>query len=76
MILHLTKQEIGLLEKEQITLDINREYTEEEALSILERVRDLEELYAQDYGNERESLYFKYGDIADKIQAQIPEDYE
>lgn len=72
MKIDLTEKEIQLLKGKNISLDTSRDYTEDEALALLERVRDLEAEYAQDFGNEREKLYFMYGDLGDKIQKQIP----
>lgn len=70
----LERRDIALLNRADIPLDPEREYTEDEALDMLEQIRDIEASYAQDYGGEREKLYFRYGDLADKIQSQIPED--
>ena len=68
----LTTQEIALLKEKGITAE--KHYTEEEALELLDQVRDIEISYAQFTGGAEKSLYFQYGDLADKIQAQIPEE--
>lgn len=68
----LTEQEIALLKKKGIAVE--KVYTEEEALTLLDQVRDIEISYAQFTDGAEKSLYFQYGDLADKIQAQIPEE--
>ena len=68
----LTTQEIKLLKDKGISID--REYTEDESLDLLAQIRDIEISYAQFTSGEEEALYFQYGDLADKIQSQIPED--
>lgn len=55
-------------------MNASQDYTDDEALDFLEQVRNIEVAYSQSYDAEGESLYFLYGDLADKIQAQIPED--
>lgn len=69
----LTETEIRLLKERKIPVDTSHDYTEEEAFALLERVRDVEVMYSQDYG-EGEKLFLLYGDLADKLQQQIPED--
>lgn len=73
MIFKLSEAEIELLAKRGIPFTPAHDYTEDEALELLEKVREVEVEYAQDYGNERERLFFQYGDLADKIHMQIPE---
>lgn len=70
----LTKKEIDLLVDKNIPFDSLRDYTDDEALDLLEQVRDIEVNYAQKYDTEGERFYFLYGNLADKIQGQIPED--
>lgn len=70
----LTPKEIQLLKDKGIFYDETREYSDDEALNLLEQVRDIEISYAQFTDGEEKSLYFCYGDLADKIQSQIPED--
>lgn len=69
----LTETETQLLKERDIPVDSSRDYTEEEAFALLERVRDVEVRYSQDYG-EGEKLFLLFGDLADKMQQQIPED--
>lgn len=68
----LSKTEIQYLQEREILVDLSRDYTEDEAFRLLERVRELEVRYSQDYGKD-EDLFFRYGDLADKMQEQIPE---
>lgn len=70
----LTQKEIKLLEDKGIQFDKTREYTDDEALELLERVRDIEISYSQFTGGIEKKRYFQYGDLADKMQSQIPED--
>lgn len=71
---NLTKQEAMLLQDKGISFDDNKEYTEDEALDLLDLVREIEVSYAQFTGGKEEMLYSQYGSIADKIYSQIPED--
>ena len=68
----LSETEIQILRDREIFVDPFRDYTEDEAFELLDRVRDFEVCYAQDCG-EDEKLFFLYGDLADKMQGQIPE---
>ena len=70
----LTQQEEELLQNKGILFDKSKEYTEDEALDLLELVREVEILYAQFTGGAEETLYFQYGRLADKLYTQIPED--
>ena len=69
----LTELEQQLLEDQSILFDPHQDYTLDEALELLEQVRDIEVMYAQDCENSQETLYYLYGNLADKIHAQIPE---
>lgn len=69
----LTAKDVSLLNDAKIRFSPSKDYSDDEALSFLDKVRDLEVEYAQDYGNKREELFYLYGDLADKIQSQIPE---
>lgn len=71
---NLTAQEIKLLQDKGILFDRSREYTEDEALDLLEQVREIEVSYAQFAGGAEETLYFQYGKLADKIYSQIPQE--
>jgi len=66
--------EAELLAKKGIPFDESRDYSDDEALNLLDQVRDIEISYSQFTGGLEESLFFQYGDLADKIQSQIPED--
>ena len=68
----LSETEIQILRDREMFVDPSHDYTEDEAFELLDRVRDLEVCNAQDYG-EDEKLFFLYGDLADKMQSQIPE---
>lgn len=70
----LTPSEIQLLKDKGICYDEDGEYAQDTALDLLDQVRDIEISYAQFTGAAEKSLYFQYGDLADKIQSQIPED--
>ena len=70
----LTAKEIKLLQDKGIPFDGSREYTEDEALDLLELVREIEVSYAQFTGGTENALYFQYGSLADKIYSQIPEE--
>lgn len=68
---NLTHDEIQLLSNKGI--EAAGDYTDEEALDILDQVRDVEISYAQFSNITEKTLYFRYGDLADKMQSQIPE---
>ena len=69
----LLRQDIELLKKAGIFHDENKEYSDDEALDLLETVRDLEISYSQFERGHEFDLYVQYGLIADRIHAQIPE---
>lgn len=71
---HLTNQEIELLRNKGISFVASREYSEDEALDLLDQVREIEVSYAQFTGGVETTLFFQYGSLADKIHSQIPED--
>ena len=70
----LNNQEIELLKRKNISFSREHDYSDDEALDLLEQVRDAEAGYSQDYGNVREKFFYKYGNLADKIQNLIPEE--
>lgn len=70
----LTAKEIELLKNKGIFFNNEHEYSEDEAIELLEQVRNVEISYSQFTGGLEEALYFLYGDLADKIQSQIPDD--
>lgn len=70
----LTEEEVRLLAVQDVSFDPDYDYTDDEALDFMDRVRDIEVKYAEDYDPAGERLFFLYGDLADKVQAQIPED--
>lgn len=69
----LTNQELELLKSKNIQLDLDCDYSDDEALDLLDHVRDVEISYSQSTTNSGRQLYQKYGSLADKMQAQIPE---
>lgn len=58
-----------------ITILPNKEYSEDEALDLLDQVYDIEVLYAQDADTNTAArrLANEYASIADTIRNQIPE---
>ena len=73
MTILLTDKERSYLADGGVIIDSQREYSEDEALQILDRVRDLEVQYAQTETYEGQFLYRAYCDIGDKIFYMIPE---
>ena len=59
-----------------ITILLDKEYSEDEALELLEQVYDIEVLYAQDADPNAAAkrLANEYAAIADVIRNQIPEE--
>lgn len=71
--LNLSSEEIELLKEKGIRFG-ESECSDDEALELLEQVREVEVSYSQFTTGPEAELYYKYGDLADKIQSQIPED--
>ena len=69
----LLKQDAILLADAGIAYDESKEYSEDEALDLLDAVREVEVSYSQFDRGSKADLYFRYGLIADRIYAQIPE---
>lgn len=76
MRLCLSNNDLEMLDRENISIAPDSDYTEDEALAILDMVYEIEVKYAQDsYGNSvSRKLASQYADIADKIFKMIPED--
>ena len=69
----LTTQEIKLMQNEGIQFEADREYSDFEALDLVELVRDVEISYSQFTTVSGKRMYQEYGNLADKMQCQIPE---
>lgn len=72
MTIDLTAQEVTLLVNKNIPFDGLYDYTDEEALELLDQVRDVEVSYSQGTDAQSVRLYEQYGDLADKLFALIP----
>lgn len=70
----LNAQEIQLLSDKGIPFNADHEYTEDEALDLLDQLREIEVSYAQFTGGTEQNLFFLYGNLADKIHSMIPEE--
>lgn len=70
----LNSADISLLERAKITFNPTADYSEDEALQLLERVYDEEVFYAQDADTKPSAQMdaTDYAHLADKIQVQIP----
>lgn len=73
MKLNLTAQEIQTLAGAGIPFREDGDYTEDEALNLLERVREAEVSVSQFTSGEQKQLFDRYARIGDKLFAQIPE---
>lgn len=73
MKIDLTPQEVELLKNEGIPFLHNGDYTEDEALELLERVRETEVAYSQGTDEKTERRYRQYSELGDKIFKMIPE---
>lgn len=73
MKIELTPQEQALLEAREIAFAPGRDYTEEEALAMLDAVRDSEVYYSQGEDAETQRLYSWYAALGDKLFTLIPE---
>lgn len=72
MTIDLTAQEVTLLANKSIPFDGSYDYADEEALELLDQVRDAEVSYSQGTDAQSVRLYEQYGDLADKLFALIP----
>lgn len=70
----LSQEEIDLLKIAGITFDSSKNYSDDEALDLLELVREKEVSLSQYHKGHEEKLFIQYGNIADRIQDQIPEE--
>ena len=69
----LTEQEASLLASAAINFCADRDYTDGEALLLLDQIRDVEIAHSQFTSEEGKRLYYAYGNIADKIHREIPD---
>ena len=69
----MTPQEVALLEARDIAFEPGRDYTEEDALAMLDAVRDSEVYYSQGEDAETQRLYSQYAALGDTLFALIPE---
>lgn len=74
MKLNLTDSEIHSLSDAGIFFREDGEYSEDEALELLEQVREAEVSAAQYTSGERKKQFDTYAAIGDKLFAQIPEE--
>lgn len=72
MKIEMTEVEQALLAAETIPFDPNRDYTEDEALNLLDQVREIEIFYSQSENKASEALYYRYKILGDKIFSMIP----
>lgn len=72
MKIELTPKETALLESGGIAFSANHDYTEDEALDLLERVRELEVLCSQGTDKETEQRYQAYSSLGDKLFEMTP----
>lgn len=68
----LTDSEQKLLEQKNIPYSSGHEITEDEALDLLERVREVEVLFSQSNDPASKKLFYAYQRLADKIHQLIP----
>ena len=73
MKLKLTVAEAKILEEAGIVFREDGAYSEDEALDLLDQVRDAEISVAQFPSGKERILFERYAAIGDKIFAQIPE---
>lgn len=73
MKLNLTVAETKILEKAGIAFREDGVYSEDEALDLLDQVRDAEISVAQFPSGKERILFERYAAIGDKIFEQIPE---
>ena len=69
----LSNAEISLLKRRNVSFSASKEYGEDEALDLLDAIREIEVSYAEREDPEGERLYTAYQNIADKVYREIPE---
>ena len=74
MKLNFTVSEINALSSAGIFFREDGEYSEDEALELLEQVREAEVSVAQFTSGDRKKQFDTYAAIGDKLFAQIPEE--
>lgn len=74
MKIELTQQEQKLLSDHNISFDPDRDYSDDEALDLLDQVRDAEVYYSQGEDSHSKRMYREYSTLGDKIFFMIPED--
>ncbi len=70
MKIKLDNIDMGLLNSAGIKFEPEKEYSDDEALDLLDKVYDREVFFVQD-GNSQKAA--AYANLADKIQEQIPD---
>lgn len=72
----LSLQEFEQLKKADIEISPDIEYSEDDALDVLEKVHDIEAMYSNFPDNDKAAYELSniYAAIADKIYKMIPED--
>lgn len=68
----LTKTERDMLDAEAIPFDSDRDYTDDEALELLDLVREVEVSYSQGEDSTSREKYRQFQKLADKIYDLIP----
>ena len=72
MKIKLSKDEIALLTNRNIPFAATEDYDDDEALELLDKVREAQVSYAQNEDYEGRELYSRFERIADKIYKTIP----
>ena len=70
MIIILNKTKIALLINTGINFEPKKEYSDDEAFDLLDKVYEREVFFVQDGNSQKADAY---ADLADKIQEQIPD---
>ena len=73
MKIELTAPDVALLEARNIAFAPGQDYAEDDALALLDAVRDSEVYYSQGEDAETQRLYSQYAALGDKLFALIPE---
>ncbi len=73
MIFAFSESEKQLLHHANIRFSDSKDYDEDEALALLDSIRDAQVEYAQDEGQDANQMHDAYMKLGDKIYAAIPE---
>ena len=74
MIITLNDKEKALLKKARIRYRENKDYSEDEILTLADEIMDVELEYSLKSGSKAAQLAAEYSELADRIESLLPEE--